>query len=76
MGIISDSVLQHDGSVIAVVPNAMLRSGGEGELRSTWGHIGHNELEEKGQGKVRTVCDRRYGDKRMIFFGLAGYRSS
>lgn len=57
MGIISDSVLQHGGSVIAVVPDAMLRAGGEGEPRSTWGHIGHEELEEKGRDKVCTVID-------------------
>jgi len=56
MGIISDSVLQHGGSVVAVVPSAMLRAGGEGEQRSTWGPIGHDELEEKGRDKVSTVC--------------------
>jgi hypothetical protein len=58
MGIISDSVLQHGGSVIAVVPDAMLRAGGEGEQRSTWGHIGHDKLEEKGRDKVSTIYDR------------------
>jgi hypothetical protein len=57
MGIISDSVLQHGGSVIAVVPDAMLRAGGEGEPRSTWGPIGHEELEEKGRDKVCTVIN-------------------
>ena len=55
MGIISDSVLQHGGSVIAVVPDAMLRAGGEGEQQSTWGPIGHDELEEKGRDKVESV---------------------
>jgi hypothetical protein len=55
MGIISDSVLQHGGSVIAVVPDAMLRAGGEGEQHSTWGPIGHDELEEKGREKVESV---------------------
>ncbi len=59
MGIIADSVLQHGGSVVAVVPDAMLRAGGEGDPRDTWGHIGHNELEEKGREKVSTICDRR-----------------
>ena len=78
MGIISDSVLQHGGSVIAVVPDAMLRAGGEGEQHqkgsSTWGAIGHDKLEEKGRDKVSTThlffCDRRYSrdTKRMTFF--------
>jgi predicted Rossmann-fold nucleotide-binding protein len=68
MGIISDSVLQHGGSVVAVVPDAMLRAGGEGEQRSTWGPIGHEELEEKGRDKVSTVCDRRYRDKRVMSY--------
>ena len=57
MGIISDSVLRHGGSVIAVVPTAMLRAGGEGEQRSTWGPIGHDKLEEKGRDKVSTTHD-------------------
>ena len=68
MGIISDSVLQHGGSVIAVVPDAMLRAGGEGEQHSTWGPIGHDELEEKGRDKVSAVCDRRYRNKRLMFY--------
>lgn len=68
MGIISDSVLRHGGSVVAVVPSAMLRAGGEGEQRSTWGPIGHDKVEEKGRDKVSTVCDRQYGDKRMMFY--------
>lgn len=58
MGIISDSVLQHGGSVIAVVPDAMLRAGGEGEQSqkgATWGAIGHDKLEEKGRDKVSTT---------------------
>lgn len=71
MGIISDSVLQHGGSVIAVVPDAMLRAGGEGEQSSTWGHIGHDKLEEKGRDKVGTVFDRRYRDTRMMFLYLS-----
>jgi hypothetical protein len=68
MGIISDSVLQDGGSVIAVVPDAMLRAGGEGEQHSTWGPIGHDKLEEKGRDKVSIVCDRRYGDNKLIMF--------
>lgn len=68
MGVISDSVLQHGGSVIAVVPDAMLRGGGEGEQGSTWGHIGHDIVEEKGRDKVSTVCDRRYRDTRIDVF--------
>jgi hypothetical protein len=68
MGTISDSVLQHGGSVIAVVPDAMLQAGGEGEQRSTWGHIGHDKLEEKGRDRVSIICDRLYRDKRMTFY--------
>ena len=68
MGIISDSVLQHGGSVVAVVPDAMLRAGGEGEQHSAWGTIGHNELEEKGRDKVSTICDRRHWDKRVMSY--------
>jgi predicted Rossmann-fold nucleotide-binding protein len=51
MGIISGAVLQHGGSVTAIMPAAMLRAGGEGEPSPTGGHI---ELEEKGREKVRT----------------------
>ena len=57
MGIISDSVLRNGGSVVAVVPGAMLRAGGEGDQRSTWGPIGHDKLEEKGRDKVNTLCE-------------------
>jgi hypothetical protein len=81
MGIISDSVLQHGGSVIAVVPDAMLRAGGEGEQHSTWGPIGHDELEEKGREKVESVshipclfCSVNLNI--LIIFGLAGLRLS
>ena len=68
MGIISDSVLRHGGSVVAVVPSAMLRAGGEGEQHSTWGPIGHDKLEEKGRDMVSTVCDRRCRDRRLMFY--------
>jgi hypothetical protein len=52
MGIISGSVLQHGGSVTAVVPAAMLRSG-EGE---SWIGSGRPiELEEKGREKVMSL---------------------
>ena len=68
MGIISDSVLRHGGSVIAVVPSAMLRAGGEGEQHSTWGPIGHDKLEEKGRDMVSTVYVRRCRDKRIMFY--------
>ena len=70
MGIISDSVLQHGGSVIAVVPSAMLRAGGEGEQRSTWGTIGHDKLEEKGRDKVSTdgTVKRQANDVFIFYF--------
>jgi hypothetical protein len=49
MGIISGTVLQHGGSVTAIMPAAMLRGGGEGDA-ATGGHI---ELEEVGREKVQ-----------------------
>jgi len=52
MGIISGSVLQHGGSVTAVVPAAMLRAGGEGER--TCGAMTPIQLQEKGREKVKS----------------------
>ncbi len=46
MGLISGSVLNHGGTVTAVMPSAMLRGGGEG----TGGHI---DLGEQGREKVQ-----------------------
>ena len=53
MGIISGSVLQHGGSVTAVVPAAMLRAGGEGER--TCGAMTPIQLQEKGREKVKVI---------------------
>jgi predicted Rossmann-fold nucleotide-binding protein len=53
MGIISGTVLHHGGSVTAIMPAAMLRAGGEGEI-PTGGHI---ELEEEGREKVSRDLD-------------------
>jgi hypothetical protein len=52
MGIISGSVLQHGGSVTAVVPAAMLRAGGEGER--TGDAEGTIQLDEAGREKVKS----------------------
>jgi len=49
MGIISGAVLQNGGSVTAVIPEAMMRAGGEGE----GGGKKYIELAEKGREKVR-----------------------
>jgi len=72
MGIISDSVLQHGGSVVAVVPDAMLRAGGEGEQSSTWGPIGHEELEEKGRDKVESVVVDSMHERKVEMANRAG----
>lgn len=56
MGIISGTVLNHGGSVTAVVPAAMLRGGGEGDQtldRNTTG--GHIVLAEEGKETVQLL---------------------
>jgi len=52
MGIISGSVLQHGGSVTAVVPAAMLRAGGEGECAGS--SMSPIQLNEEGREKVKS----------------------
>ena len=54
MGIISGSVLQHGGSVTAVIPAAMLRAGGEGE-RTGGDAEGPIQLDEAGREKVKSI---------------------
>ncbi|KAI0283869.1 lysine decarboxylase-domain-containing protein [Russula brevipes] len=75
MGMISGAVLQHGGSVTAVVPSAMLRAGGEGD-RKTGGYI---ELQEKGREKVDTVIVHSMHERKVEmasrvrgFIGLPG----
>jgi len=77
MGIISGSVLQHGGSVTAVVPAAMLRAGGEGER--TCSSMSPIQLEEKGREKVESIIvdsmhERKVEMARRVrgFIGLPG----
>lgn len=61
MGIISGSVLQHGGSVTAVIPAAMLRAGGEGE-RTSDAENTTIQLDEAGREKVKSfsAADQKY----------------
>jgi hypothetical protein len=49
MGIVSMAVLQGNGEVIGIVPDAMLRAGGEGEHVKSPIHV---QLNEKGREAV------------------------
>jgi len=75
MGIISGAVLQNGGSVTAVIPEAMVRAGGEGDNAGKK----YIELSEKGREKVEAIVvdsmhQRKVEMARRVrgFIGLPG----
>jgi len=76
MGIVSMAALQGNGEVIGIVPDAMLKAGGEGEHVKSPLHV---QLNEKGREAVQTIVVKsmherkvRMADHSVGFIGLPG----